>query len=65
MKLYLVTFRWGADNDIYCANLCRAESADAAWLYYERRYDVVNVRECNPVEAESYIGRGMPLTVAQ
>ena len=62
MKMYTVTFAWDESNSIYCTNLCRAESAEAAKAYYEEKYQVLGVTECNPVEAESYLRRGMPVT---
>ena len=66
MNMYLVTFRWGAYNDVFCANLVQAKSLEAAELYCERKYfDVVAVREVHPVEAESYKKRGMPVVVAK
>lgn len=62
-KFFTVTFPWGADGNIYCTNLIKANSLEAAELYGEREYDMVlSVREINPVEAESYIARHMPFT---
>lgn len=60
-KFYTVTFAWV--DGIYCTNLVKADNPDAVEIYYERKYDaVLGVRECSPVEAESYKKRGMPFT---
>ena len=60
-SLFLVSFLWDTDSEITCTNIARAESADAAQLYYERGHHVFNVRQIDAKTAEAYRRRGMPV----
>ena len=57
---YVVSFMY--DKDVYCTNLCIADSKEQAEEHYSKKFEWVSVKAADDWEVDSYKRRGMPIT---
>ena len=57
---FVVSFRYS--ENVYCTNLCFAESKEKAEEHYNKKYEWVSVTPATDGEVNSYERRGMPIT---
>ena len=57
---YVVSFLY--DKDVYCTNLCIADSKEQAEEHYSKEFEWVSVKAATDWEVDSYKRRGMPIT---
>ena len=57
---YVVSFMY--DKDVYCTNLCIADSKEQAEKHYSKEFEWVSVKAADDWEVDSYKRRGMPIT---
>ena len=57
---FVVSFRYS--EEVYCTNLCLAESEEKAKEHYSEKYEWVSVKAAADWEVDSYKRRGMPIT---
>ena len=57
---YVVSFMY--DKDVYCTNLCTADSKKQAEEHYSKEFEWVSVKAADDWEVDSYKRRGMPIT---
>ena len=57
---YVVSFMY--DKDVYCTNLCIAESKEKADEHYSKKYEWVSVKAAADWEVDSYKRREMSIT---
>ena len=50
------------DKDVYCTNLCTADSKEQAEEHYSKEFEWVSVKAAADWEVDSYKRRGMPIT---
>ena len=49
------------DKDVYCTNLCTADSKEQAEEHYSKEFEWVSVKVAVDWEVNSYKRRGMPI----
>lgn len=57
---YVVSFMY--DKDVYCTNLCTADSKEQAEEHYSKEFEWVSVKATADWEVDSYKRRGVPIT---
>ena len=57
---YVVSFMY--DKDVYCTNLCTADSKEQAEEHYSNEFEWIRVKVADDWEVDSYKRRGMPIT---